>query len=416
MKQRLFRVILITTTLLAAAVFLRPLKVFAASGKVSFKADKEEVEVNEIFTVYLCLEADTQIGEFGCYIYYDEEKLSFYRADYSVQGGDGVLKVSVHSTETAGESKQIMIKFVAKQAGNLRFSCSDPKMYDPTGAQISLLSEDLTVSVKTTENLSDDSRLKSLRISPGTLEPAFSPDITEYTTRVSSATGSIYIGALAHDENAKVGIYGHETIYPGENTVRILVTAENGSIREYTVFVYRESENEVTNAPTDIPATPTLPPQPTESAYEWKIDTFEEDGSFFLAGSFRFEIIQDPVGYNIPQGYTKTRLVIGGRSVTVFAPDASESSEFVLLVLRKEGRDAAVYRYDRAEGTIQRFVQQDVTVKREEETVNNELVAQINSLKKDMTTQGLVMALILGGWVVTLLFFAFFVKKQRGGD
>ena len=45
MKQRLFRVILITTTLLAAAVFLRPLKVFAASGKVSFKADKEEVEV-----------------------------------------------------------------------------------------------------------------------------------------------------------------------------------------------------------------------------------------------------------------------------------------------------------------------------------------------------------------------------------
>ncbi len=404
------------TTLLAAAVFLRPLKVFAASGKVYFKAEKTEVEVNEIFTVYLCLDADTQIGEFGCYIYYDEEKLSFYRGDYSVQGGDGVLKVSVFNSETAGDSKQIIMKFVAKQAGNMLFSCTDAKMYDLTGAQISLLSEDLTVSVKTTENLSDDASLKSLRISPGTLDPAFSPDIFEYRTSVSSATGSIYIGAIANDDKAKVGIYGHESLFPGDNTVRILVTAENGSIKEYTVFVNRESESGTTPVPTDPILTPTLPPQPTESAYQWKIDTFEEDGNVFIAGSFRFEVIDNPVGYNIPAGFGKTRLVIGGRSVTVFAPDSSEGSEFVLLVLRKEGKDAAVYRYDRADGTIQRFVSQDITIKREEGTLDNDLVNQINTLKNRIQSLGLIIGLLLGGWVVTLLFFAFFIRRGRSEE
>ncbi len=406
---------MIFAVILAAAFMMRPLKVFAASGKVYFKTDKTEVDVNEVFTVYLCLESDTQIGEFSCYILYDENRLGFYKGDNSVQGDDGSLKVSVHSTETAADSKQILMKFVAKATGNIIFSATDAKMFDVAGMPISLLGEDLTIQIKAAEDANSDATLKSLRISPGTLTPAFSPDVYEYRTEVSGATGSIYVSAVANDEKAKVGIYGHTAIFPGENTVRIIVTAENGSMQEYSVVVVRDNPDATptpTETPTEAP-TPTPEPTPTQSIYRWRIETYDEDGSSFIAGTFNFEIIEDPKGYEIPAGFEKTKLVIAGKQVTVFAPDASAGSEFVLLVLRKDGQDAAVYRYDRSDGTLQRFVKEDITIRRTENTVNEEVIKQLKEYKDGVTGLGLALALVAGLWLVTAVLLIFFIRKSK---
>ncbi len=414
MYKRVLTALILCITFLAAAGNLRPLKVQAASGKVWFKTETAELEVNQIFTVYLMLESDSPMEEFNCYIFYDEAKLSFYKGDYSVQGGDGLLKVSMITTETTLDSKQIMMKFVAKSVGNIVLSVTDAKMNEVGGTAISLLTEDLTLNIGATEDLSNDASLKSLRVSPGSLSPEFSRNVFEYSVSVSAATGSIYVSAIANDEAAKVGIYGHETIYPGDNVVRVIVTAANGTIQEYTLNVHRAGEDEATPTPTASP-TPTEEPLPTESGYEWRIESYEEDGKAFIAGNFRYEITEDATGLTIPDGFSKTKLVIAGRSVTVYAPD-DQSSEFVLLILRREGQDAAIYRYDRAEGTIQRYVKQDITVHTETGTVNDDLVNKLNEYKADINKLGLILALIAGGWILTFILLFVYIKKSKGMD
>ncbi|MFJ7921817.1 S-layer homology domain-containing protein [Lysinibacillus fusiformis] len=88
--------------------------------------------------------------------------------------------------------------------------------------------------------------LKELTISPGTLNTPFNKNTLSYTTHVPSTVDRIYVKPIAEDEKAIVTINGKVTteaikLVTGVNTIKIFVTAEDGSQREYTILVAREN-------------------------------------------------------------------------------------------------------------------------------------------------------------------------------
>ena len=94
---------------------------------------------------------------------------------------------------------------------------------------------------------STDANLSSIAVSPGTLQPAFSSDVINYTVDVTSSVTSVTVTAQPQDAGATVSIKGQTTKSrsvtlgaEGSSTpISIVVTAPNGNQKAYTVIVNR---------------------------------------------------------------------------------------------------------------------------------------------------------------------------------
>ena len=90
---------------------------------------------------------------------------------------------------------------------------------------------------ETDEEKSNVKTLSSLTVEQYSLEPEFSPDITEYSLTVGGDVEKLDIGAIAEDTNATIEITGNTGLLIGENTINVKVTAEDGTVRTYTINV-----------------------------------------------------------------------------------------------------------------------------------------------------------------------------------
>ena len=124
---------------------------------------------------------------------------------------------------------------------------------------------------------SNNKDLKSLSVGDSLeLTPAFSADVTEYTLTVGEDVTSLDIEAVADDENAKVEITGNDNLLMGENTVEIKVTAEDGTVRTYTINVTKGdtaaiAENTISLEALSIDGY-TLSPAFSKNIYEYTLD------------------------------------------------------------------------------------------------------------------------------------------------
>ena len=82
---------------------------------------------------------------------------------------------------------------------------------------------------------SSDNSLKSLTVSEGTLSPAFSKDVTEYTLELGPEINKINVKGIANHEDASVKGNGDIDLTVGENIIKITVTAENGNPKVYKI-------------------------------------------------------------------------------------------------------------------------------------------------------------------------------------
>lgn len=82
---------------------------------------------------------------------------------------------------------------------------------------------------------SGNNALSALTVSVGTLTPAFDPAVTEYTLSLPQGTEKLTLTATPSDSNATVQGDGELTLQEGENTLPLVVTAENGDTKTYTV-------------------------------------------------------------------------------------------------------------------------------------------------------------------------------------
>ena len=102
-----------------------------------------------------------------------------------------------------------------------------------------------TYSITFNKIKSSNANLKELTLSSGTLTPSFNENITSYNVTVPSSVDSIDITALGYEGSSVVGS-GTHTLNYGTNTIQISVTAEDGSVKNYTINVEREIEEVTT--------------------------------------------------------------------------------------------------------------------------------------------------------------------------
>ena len=87
-----------------------------------------------------------------------------------------------------------------------------------------------------TYNGSNNNYLSNLEVEGVELNTSFNKEKGTYFIKTNN-TNSLNITATAEDSTAKVCITGNENIQSGSNKILISVTAENGNIRYYRIFV-----------------------------------------------------------------------------------------------------------------------------------------------------------------------------------
>ncbi|WP_217593063.1 cadherin-like beta sandwich domain-containing protein [Cohnella sp. GbtcB17] len=89
---------------------------------------------------------------------------------------------------------------------------------------------------------SSDTKLQSLSVSEGILEPEFSPSQHNYTVVVPHETDSIGITAVSNSPAASVEGGGQHALHVGSNNLPVTVTAEDDTTATYLIVVEREAD------------------------------------------------------------------------------------------------------------------------------------------------------------------------------
>lgn len=99
-----------------------------------------------------------------------------------------------------------------------------------------------TLNIKRSDPRNDDNNLKILKIDKGKLE--FDPKIIAYNVSVEYNVKEVKVTAEANNSKSKVEIVGGKDLIVGKNTVTVKVTAENQTVKTYTITVIRLNEGE----------------------------------------------------------------------------------------------------------------------------------------------------------------------------
>ena len=114
--------------------------------------------------------------------------------------------------------------------------------------------------------LSTDNTLRSLSLSGCKLSPYFRASVTSYSTEVNYGVTSVNVSAVKNHSKASVSISGGRELSVGNNTIKIVVTAQDGTRRTYTVNVVRREKGLVFDADDSFSGTQQLEEiQPSET-------------------------------------------------------------------------------------------------------------------------------------------------------
>lgn len=92
-----------------------------------------------------------------------------------------------------------------------------------------------------TYNGSNNNYLSDLSIENYRLNKEFTKENSTYFIEVENDVNTLNITATADDDTGTVCIYGNEDLEQGSNKILISVTAENGNVRNYRVYVTKKA-------------------------------------------------------------------------------------------------------------------------------------------------------------------------------
>ena len=311
-----------------------------------------------------------------------------------------------------GASMSRTVTFKATSVGKASFYAYDVDVSDGTNSYsdsatcyTTIVAPSSTPTNNTTSNNtytdddeSSDATLKSLSVEGFKLDKEFNKDVLEYNVELSSDTTKININAVANDENATVNGIGEKEVKEGNNTIQILVTAQNGTTKTYVInaFVQEKSPIVVTVDSKKYTVLKKLVGIETPIGFEKsKIKIKDTDVECFFNKKIEYYLValKDSIGnitlyiYNkddyskylpltnedlniivlrareseIPHRYKRSKFKYEGQNVIGYA--LSEKSDFRLVyAIDTSTGEKGFYLYDTKYKTIQRFYNDQVTV------------------------------------------------------
>lgn len=313
------------------------------------------------------------------------------------------------------------------------------------------------------EKKSSNASLGSLVISAGTLSPEFSAATKDYTATVDYSCSSLAVTANPADSKASVtSVTGNDSLEVGENTVSVVVTAEDGSTSTYNIVVTRRTEDDPENADkqdnwkkfdingtewtmvNDIPED--VVPEGFEHSktvidgleYNTLHGTFGDITLMYLQsesgnGLFVYDAAQNaayefvrinseshfivvllPKVDDVPEGYNEISLSIEGKGVaTAYQTKAEktddQTKDFYLVYAMNDNGESGWYTYDSVDGTYMRTELSTPTVAQEEnDAVKSELVPGIAN--KYLVLAAILVLIII---ILALLLLVVIVKNKK---
>ena len=203
-----------------------------SSGALSLKIDRKLSINNDIInlkpsTGRLDKEFNKDIYEYNLYVDYRTTSITLE----GLLGDKYATTTGFREYKLTGDKTVILIEVVSETGEVQTYKINVIKEYPSTNTSTKQMS------------LSSNNYLQTLKIEGYEIE--FDKDKLEYEITVGSDVTSLDITAIAQLSSANVRIYGNDNFKEGENIVTIVVTAEDGSEKTYTIKVNKESAKKV---------------------------------------------------------------------------------------------------------------------------------------------------------------------------
>lgn len=196
----------------------------------------ETVAKGNDVTVDLTVTGDVKFRSVEAYMKYDASVLDFKAASSeAITGSTGLLRLS--DFFDAGTSKvSYSITFTALEVGKSTFKIQEMNVEEETDLEVTTVDNTTaTVTVRNNQEESQDAKLESLEVYPGTLSPEFSGDVYSYQVSVGKEDTDLVLSAIPSDSSSVVTVEGNENFTAGANMITITVTSVSGAKKQYKI-------------------------------------------------------------------------------------------------------------------------------------------------------------------------------------
>ncbi len=427
--------------------------VYAAGSSIAFS--KNKITVGETLTVtarFSTSSSDPMYGLEG-YITYDPAVLEFVSSDNGNLLTNGKAKIVLQSPGKNNLTE--VIKFKALKAGKSIISLESLLYVDKNDTEKSLSGSSATVTVTDpSAQASSNANLKGLTLSSGTLTPAFDPNVTSYSVTLPYNVTELWVSTSRADAKATATVEGSREMKVGFNKRTVIVTAENGATKTYTINITRLDEsgnvpqtetqepiNDVTEVTVDgtsmyvqedfAGATTPTGFSVIDYAFDSKTIPALSDGTYIMiylktpdgTASDFYVVNEDDsftklvtvtvggISYSIlptaevPDGYTQVSdFMIGEVMVPAYKSDNAVFTEFVTVYAKGPGGQNSFYNYDTVDGTMQRAVDIDLKSQAQfDENTAPEQELNIIETFNDLNTNGKIVTITILAIILLLI-------------
>ena len=439
----------ILSFLLSAVLVFSLFAVPVSAASASFSlTGSGSVTVGSKVTVGVRLSGSEKIGSWRFSLSYDPSVLEYVSGADS--GGGGAVLFSDSSDGVSSYSRNVV--FRARKVGSSSLSISGGQVVSfDSASNMSISGASKTVTVVEAPTLSAENNLSSLTLSSGSLSPDFNPQTTAYSLSVPFEVRSLVFSATPKDSKASVAVSGADALVVGANTVSIVVTAQNGAKKTYTVTVTRE-ESELSGVTANIEdktyqiaydpeglQTPAGYEMTTATLGDKKILAFAspeknvlvsflyteavEDGAWYVFNDEKdlftpyvslqgqaigFVVLTPGEDVTVPQGFQVETITIGEQNVSVYAGKDSKENGIYLIYGFAANKEVGFYYYDSNLGTFSTYFMADSSAFKE---ANKEIDSLEKALKNAETkTEFYLIILLAVGIVAVLLLIALIIS------
>ena len=290
--------------------------------------------------------------------------LSFSSSSVEVGTNGGTITVNLGKMSMAN-SNSVTVTFKANTSGKANVKATIVSAVDNnTVEDVVIGGATTTIEVKnktvdsgnnnggtTTPQLSADNSLSILKLSDATLSPTFKKSTTKYTATVAYDVTKVVVSAKTSNSKAvieSVTNNGTVNLKVGENTIKIVVRAENGVKATYTIVVTRKEKETtpVTPPEGDNPPSSEVVPPTSEIAPPEVNEMLKWDGEQL------YPVDTIPTE-SIPADFESTLLVVNGQQMQGLS---YTKADLKVLYLNNTNKAGALYVYDEAQQTIYPYI------------------------------------------------------------
>lgn len=401
--KRVCPLILAVVLLLSVIV----VNVSAIAGSTSISLSKQNPKVGDTLTVTVRYTLNNVAQGAQGSLNFDSQALKFISAS---GGTANCVGSSVNFVAVGNDSSyyfRVDFQVIAEGTSALSVTnalCSDDEEYELPGSSVRVTTKNASSNNSSQDtNTNTSAALKSITVAAGTLNPAFSPNVTKYTVVVPYTQTDGILSCQSLDPNASISVEGDRQLKVGNNTRVIVVVASNGDTRRYTVVFNRldENGNDTTSSEnTGISVTvdskeyyisqqdATLTPpagfalstimygESEVAAYKsssgkitllYLVSAETGEGDFFLYENAKCSaltyiscgestyIIKD-ITDAAPEGLYKDTYDLNGKTVSCYKYTDTDYADFIVFSAVSNDGNSGYYRYDQNEKTMQRVI------------------------------------------------------------